>query len=85
MPRTYTQGMTTTTIKVTTDLRDRLKIRAAGLGLSLGDYLDRLVAEQERAERFDRLRQSIKAHPLTDEAKTEDAAWQDASMADLRE
>ncbi len=51
--------MTSTTIKVSTDTRDRLKAQAAAAHVSLGEHLARLADAGDRALRFERLRSAI--------------------------
>ncbi len=46
----------TTTIKVTTETRDRLKAQAAAAGVSLGEHLARLADLADRRDRLARLR-----------------------------
>lgn len=41
--------MTITTIKVSGELRDRLKEYAGEAGLTLGSYLEKLLEREERA------------------------------------
>lgn len=78
----YTFGMTSTTIKVSTDTRDRLKTQAAAAHVSLGEYLSRLADEGERALRFEALRTAISrtsdADRRTYEAET--MTWLDADL-----
>ncbi|WP_300677182.1 hypothetical protein [Nocardioides sp.] len=73
--------MAVTTIKVTTQTRDLLRDQAAALGLSLGDYVGSLARDHERATRWEQLRGALAAHPPSEEARAEDAAW-DALAAD---
>ncbi len=51
--------MTVTTIKVSTTTRDRLKEHAERAGVPLGVFVDRLLDETDRKERFERLRAQI--------------------------
>jgi hypothetical protein len=53
----------TTTIKVSSDVRDRLKAQAAAAHRTLGEHLAHLADLGERAERFERLRGAIDATP----------------------
>lgn len=48
-----------TTIKVSGELRDRLKEYAGEAGLTLGSYLEKLLAREERERRFAQLRDEI--------------------------
>ncbi len=67
----------TTTIKVTTALRDRLKSQATASGRTLGEHLAVLADEADRAERFDRLRRQIAATPpdLMESYREEARGW----------
>jgi hypothetical protein len=49
----------TTTIKVSDELRDRLKVQAARDGLTLGAHLARLAEADERAHRLSDLKTAI--------------------------
>lgn len=51
--------MTTTTIKVTTELRDRLKAQAAAAGRTLGGQIEFLAGLGARDERMADLRRAI--------------------------
>lgn len=55
--------MPTTTIKVSTETRDRLKAQAAAAHLSLGEHLARLADAGDRALRFERLRAAMADEP----------------------
>ena len=48
-----------TTIKVTRELRDRLKEQAAAEHRTLGEQLEHLVARAERTRRFAEMRESM--------------------------
>jgi hypothetical protein len=54
-------GWDGTTIKVSSDVRDRLKVQAAAGGLTLGEHLARLAELGDRELRFAALRASIAA------------------------
>ncbi len=73
----YTPGMTTTTIKVSTEVRDRLKAQAAQAHRTLGAHLAHLADLEERQVRFQALRAAI--DKTSDEAmasyRLEVAAW----------
>lgn len=56
-----------TTIKVSEELRDRLNERARAAGQTVGEVIERLVAAQERAERWEAIRIA--------RAKTTPAQW----------
>jgi len=67
-----------TTIKVSTDVRDRLKLQAAAAGRTLGDHLRHLADLGDRASRFEALRMAI-ARSGPDELasyREETAAWE---------
>ncbi len=49
----------TTTIKVSEELRDRLKAQAARSGVTLGAHLANLADAAERRQRFETLRAQI--------------------------
>ena len=76
----YTPGMPTT-IKVSNELRDRLKAQAALQHLTIGEHLAALADRADREERFARLRRQIAA--TAPDARTsyldETAAWDAAS------
>jgi len=62
----YTSSMTpapSTTIKVSSDVRDRLKEQAAAAGHTLGEHLRHLADLGDRASRFEALRGAIRATP----------------------
>lgn len=75
----------TTTIKVTPELRDRLKAQAARHSRTLGEHLAALAEIEERAARFRRLRQQIAATPRDDLAslRAEFARWESTSVDGL--
>lgn len=52
-----------TTIKVATEVRDRLKTQAGAVGMTLGEYLAALARRGEREARFRRLQSQIAATP----------------------
>lgn len=56
-------GMPMTTVKVDTATRDRLLVEARREGRTIGQLLDGMLADRERAERFSRLKQAIAATP----------------------
>lgn len=68
--------MTATTIKVSSDLRDRLKESAAAHGRTLGEHLEALLAEEARRERFARLREQVAARPADERYATDLEEWQ---------
>jgi len=74
----------TTTIKVSEDLRDRLKEQAARDGLTLGAHLAHLADAEDRRWRLHSLKSSIDASTSDDAgsytAETED--WERTELAD---
>ena len=73
----HTHGVTTT-IKVSTDVRDRLKAQAAVAHRTLGQHLAHLADLGDRQHRFDALRMAIAATPAEDMTsyRAEVAAWE---------
>ena len=75
----------TTTIKVSDELRDRLKVQAARDGLTLGAHLARLAEADDRAHRLSDLKTAI-AHTSGTSAvlhAAEAAEWERAELADM--
>ncbi|MGD8151048.1 hypothetical protein [Ornithinimicrobium sp. Y1694] len=74
--------MTSTTIKVSTATRDRLKAHAAQRGETLGVHLERLLDLAEREERFEALRTAIAKTTAADRASydRERGEWLDADL-----
>lgn len=56
--------MSSTTIKVSTEVRDRLKLQAAAAHRTLGDHLAYLADMNDRRSRFAALREAIDATPV---------------------
>lgn len=56
----------TTTIKVSTDVRDRLKAQAAIAHRTLGEHLAELADLGDRQLRFDALRAAVRTTPAHD-------------------
>jgi hypothetical protein len=78
----YTLGMTMTTIKVSTETRDRLKAQAVAAHVSLGEHLSRLANAADRGLRFEALRAAIAStspEAIEDYLK-ETNAWVDADL-----
>lgn len=67
----------TTTIKVSTETRDRLKAQATAAHVSLGEHLTRLAIAADRGLRFEALRTAGAASP---EVTAEDDEWLDADL-----
>jgi len=76
--------MTSTTIKVSTETRDRLKAQAAAAQVTLGEHLSRLAAAADRGQRFETLRTAIAATPapLMTDYETETHEWLDADLGE---
>ena len=55
--RWYTPTMTSTTIKVPSDLRDRLNAEARKEGRTVAEVIEKLLLERGRAERFRAIRE----------------------------
>jgi hypothetical protein len=55
--------MTMTTIKVSSTLRDRLKVQAAAANATLGEYLEQLADEADHRDWRQRLRAQIASTP----------------------
>lgn len=74
--------MTSTTIKVSTETRDRLKAQAAAAHLTLGEHLARLADAGDRALRFESLRVAIAGQTDAERRAYESArdAWLDADL-----
>ena len=75
-PCRSTQSMPTT-IKVSIELRDRLKAQAAEHGRTLGEHLAGLADRADREARLARLRRQIAATPpaLRESYREETGAW----------
>lgn len=75
----------TTTIKVSHELRDRLKVQAARDGLTLGAHLARLAEADDRARRLGDLKAAI-ANTSDEDAEryaAEVADWERTELADM--
>lgn len=74
----------TTTIKVSDELRDRLKVQASRDGLTLGAHLTRLADSEDRRRRLEALKAAVAetspAHAASHQA--ESAEWERAELAD---
>jgi predicted transcriptional regulator len=75
--------MTATTIKVSSELRDRLNAAAHDEGLTTGSFVERLLELYLREQRFARLRESMAAmdEKAWAEYREEMKAW-DATLTD---
>lgn len=73
----------TTTIKVSNELRDRLKVQAAAHGRTLGEHLAVLADQWDREARFARLRAQIAATPPEEMASwRQEFRWWDTMTGD---
>lgn len=74
----------TTTIKVSDELRDRLKEQAARDGLTLGAHLAHLADAEDRRRRLDQLKSVISgsAHSNAESHAQETADWERAELTD---
>ncbi|CAN5312281.1 hypothetical protein BH11ACT4_BH11ACT4_23700 [soil metagenome] len=81
----YTRGVTATTIKVPSELRDRLNAEARRTGGTVAGVIERLFAESERVERFRQIRLARGRMTADDRASydEETALWDRASDEDL--
>ncbi len=81
--RRYTLGMTTT-IKVSDELRDRLKAQAARDGLTLGAHLALLADAEDRRRRLDLLQSAIREMTAADASTygAETEGWERTELAD---
>lgn len=75
----------TTTIKVSSGLRDRLKQQAARDGLTLGAHLAHLADAEDRRWRLQQLQVAINASTRSDieSYEVETAQWEHAELTDL--
>ncbi|GAB3804136.1 hypothetical protein GCM10028798_23910 [Humibacter antri] len=74
----------TTTIKVSDELRDRLKAQAAHDGLTLGAHLARLADAEDRRNRLQSLKMAIGDTGTANAAShaAESAEWERAELTD---
>lgn len=74
----------TTTIKVSDQLRDRLKAQAARDGLTLGAHLEHLADAEDRRWRLQLLKSAIDASSIADAAShaVETENWERTELAD---
>lgn len=68
--------MTATTIKVSTELRGRLRKAAAAQGHTLGEHIAALLDEEDRRLRFAQLREQMAACPPDEQYLREAREWQ---------
>lgn len=76
--------MTITTLKVHSEVRDRIKAVARREGVTVGKLLEDLVAIREREQRFADIAQARNAMSTadTDSYKAETAQWEKAELMD---
>lgn len=68
--------MTSTTIKVSAELRDALKMQAGAHGRTLGQHLQYLLDQEARLDRFRSLEESMERHPADSSYTTALREWQ---------
>ncbi|WP_237236908.1 hypothetical protein [Rothia nasimurium] len=68
--------MSATTIRVTQEVRDRLKTHAKAYGHTLNEHLMALLDEEERAMRFEQLARDLKKNPPDASYHREADEWQ---------
>ncbi|MFC9919800.1 ribbon-helix-helix protein [Agromyces binzhouensis] len=76
----------TTTIKVSDELRDRLKEQAARDGLTLGAHLAHLADEEDRRWRLSSLKAAVSASTAAqaDSHARESADWERTELTDAQ-
>lgn len=76
----------TTTIKVSDDLRDRLKEQAARDGVTLGAHLSRLADLDDRDHRLSAFRVAVASTPEQELSnyRVETEAWETAELLDAQ-
>lgn len=74
----------TTTIKVSDELRDRLKAQAARAGLTIGAHLALLADAADRRDRLTGMKQAIADSPaeVIDAHLEESRQWESTELAD---
>jgi len=65
----------TTTIKVTPHARDRINARSRERGVTPSVFVESLIDQYERAQRFAAIRAGYAALPADDDYFTETAEW----------
>lgn len=73
----YTRQVTMTTIKVDSDLRDRLNAEARRQGTTAGSFVERLFESWLREQRFTAIREALAHGDATDEGLAFDQALLD--------
>lgn len=81
----YTQSMTTT-IKVSDELRDRLKAQASRAGRTLGAHLAALADLEDRRERLAAMEQAVRETPTSalEQYRAESEQWEATELTDAR-
>ncbi|UUT36444.1 ribbon-helix-helix protein [Microbacterium elymi] len=75
----------TTTIKVSDELRDRLKAQASQAGLTLGAHLAELADLADRRDRLAAAKQAMASSPAgVDEYREETRRWEAAELTDAQ-
>lgn len=75
--------MTATTIKVSRELRDKLKEQAQAEHRTLGEHLAHLAANADQERRFEQLREAIARTSPEDMASyREETAWWERAVND---
>lgn len=77
--------MAGTTIKVSTELRDRLNTEARRAGVTAAQVIEALFEKRDRLERFEEIRRARAASPRTDEDAIEDSEWENLAAISLSE
>jgi predicted DNA-binding protein len=72
----YTRWVTTTTIKVPTELRDRISASARSRGTTAAGLLTELLDEHERAKRFSAVKSAYARLSPDDDYWAETRAWE---------
>lgn len=74
-----------TTIKVPAALRDRLNEHARSDGVTVAEVIEKLLREEQRAERFNAMRTAWNAQTRADRAEyaAELAVWERADHEDM--
>ncbi len=68
--------MTTTTIKVPAEIRDRLKKGAGDEGMTMAQYIDKMLRESERQHRLSLIKEQVATNPPDQEYLDELADWE---------
>ncbi len=68
--------MTTTTIKVPAEIRDRLKKGAGDEGMTMAQYIDKMLRESERQHRLSLIKEQVATTPPDQEYGDKLADWE---------